>query len=50
MMYNISAPNTTLESIHAIQPYNFTFNGLIVLFIIVIAIMLIMVICIKKFT
>lgn len=31
MIYNISAPNTTLESIQAITPYTFTFDGLIVI-------------------
>jgi len=48
MIYNISAPNTTLESVHAITPYTFTFNGLIVIFIIVIILTLIAVICAKR--
>jgi hypothetical protein len=48
MIYNISAPNTTIESVQAISPYTFTFNGMIVLFIIVIILTLITVICIKK--
>lgn len=48
MFYNISQPNTTLDSIQMITPYTFTFNGVIVLCIIVIILTLISVICIKK--
>lgn len=48
MFYNLSQPNTTLDSLHTISPYTFHFNGLIVLFIIVIVITLISVIYVKK--
>jgi len=50
MIYNISQPNTTLDSITAITPFTFTFNGIILLFIIVIILTIISVICIKKLT
>jgi len=48
MMYNITPPNTTLDSIQLIKPYTFTFEGLILLFIIVIILTLITVIYVKK--
>jgi len=48
MLYNLTEPNTTLESIHMISPYTFTFNGLILLFTIVIVLTLIIVIYVKK--
>jgi hypothetical protein len=48
MIYNVSPPNTTLDSIQMITPYTFTFEGTIALFIIVIILTLIMVLCIKK--
>ena len=47
-MYNLSQPNTTLESIGAITPYTFTFNGLILLFIVVIVLTLVAVVCVKR--
>lgn len=50
MIYNISQPNTTLDSIDLIHPYVFTFNGLILLFTIVIILTIILVIGIKKLT
>lgn len=48
MMYNISQPNLTLDSISTTQQYMFSTSGLIVLFIIVIIVTLITVICVKK--
>jgi len=48
MIYNLSQPNTTLESIGAITPYTFTFNGLILLFIVVIVLTLVAVVCVKR--
>jgi hypothetical protein len=48
MLYNISPPNTTLDSIQMFSPYTVTFDGLIILFTIVIILTLLIVICIKK--
>ena len=48
MMYNVSPPNTTLDSIQMTSPYVVTFEGLILLFIIVVILTIFFVICIKK--
>jgi len=48
MIYNVSAPNITIDSISTTPPYMFSTSGLIVLFIIVIILTLISVICVKK--
>lgn len=48
MFYNLSQPNTTLDSIQMISPYTFTFNGVIILCTVVIILTLISVILIKK--
>lgn len=48
MIYNISSPNITLDSIQVLPQYTFSLNGLILFFIIVITLTLITVICAKK--
>ena len=48
MLYNLSEPNITIDSIAATPPYMFSTTGLIVLFIIIIIITLLSVICVKK--
>jgi hypothetical protein len=48
MFYNISQPNTTLDSINIIPPYTFSISGLILLFIIIIIVILLFVISAKK--
>ena len=48
MLYNISSPNTTIDSIQMTTPYVVTFEGLILLFSIVIILTILLVVCIKK--
>lgn len=48
MIYNLSPPNATIDSITNSQQYIFSTTGLIIFFIIIIIITLITVICIKK--
>jgi|WetSurMetagenome_2_1015567.scaffolds.fasta_scaffold09965_3 hypothetical protein len=48
MLYNISSPNTTIDSIQMVTPYIVTFDGLILLFTITIILTIFFVICIKK--
>jgi hypothetical protein len=48
MIYNVSPPNTTIDSIQMTTPYIVTFEGLILLFIIVIILTIFFVICVKK--
>ena len=48
MIYNVSEPNATIDSIHGMLNYTFSTTGLIIFFIIIIIITLITVICVKK--
>jgi len=48
MLYNLSAPNTTIDSIQMTSPYVVTFEGLILLFIVVIILTILLVISVKK--